>query len=293
MQKLVKLFTNSLYGVQIRKKINDSYYCKSEQWMKTENDENILAYWKLPNGKYNEKMKKDDGLHDDECDSKKTLPVHPGAFILKISKRFVNDFIREINGFYIINIYIYMTQMPIHSVLKRNFGMCWTKLNWLKKIYVKVKKHYKSGGIFKGLFLAPKIQYCLIIANFGILQKHKILKRFNDSKRLLDRSQYFKRIEGIKTSALLRKSWKKSFVSGIIIPTKTRNCNEYISKRMYKKYNILVKENEKLETSVNFLRREASNEFGYMLLDFKEEAGLIVTIRLLYFLFSVIFFSFC
>ena len=62
LQGLVKLIMNSLYGVQIRKDINDSDYCKSEQWRKTEYDENVLDYWKLPNGNYRMKMKKDHGL---------------------------------------------------------------------------------------------------------------------------------------------------------------------------------------------------------------------------------------
>ena len=52
MQRIVKLVMNSLYGVQILKDINDSYYCKSEQWMKTEHDGKVLDYWKLPNGNY-------------------------------------------------------------------------------------------------------------------------------------------------------------------------------------------------------------------------------------------------
>ena len=42
LQGLVKLIMNSLYGVQIRRDINESYYCKSETWMKTEFDENVL-----------------------------------------------------------------------------------------------------------------------------------------------------------------------------------------------------------------------------------------------------------
>ena len=41
-QMLIKLIMNSLYGVQIRRDINESYYCKSETWMKTEIDENVL-----------------------------------------------------------------------------------------------------------------------------------------------------------------------------------------------------------------------------------------------------------
>ena len=75
MQGLVKLIINSLYGVQIRKDINDSYFCKTESWMKTEFDENVLGCWKLPNRNYIVKMKKDDGL-DDDCDIKKTLYLH-------------------------------------------------------------------------------------------------------------------------------------------------------------------------------------------------------------------------
>ena len=43
MQGLVKLIMVSLYGVQIRKDINESYSFKSETWMKTE-FENVLDY---------------------------------------------------------------------------------------------------------------------------------------------------------------------------------------------------------------------------------------------------------
>ena len=50
MQGLVKLIMNSLYGVQIPRDNNESYFCKSETWIKTEIDENVLDYWKLRNG---------------------------------------------------------------------------------------------------------------------------------------------------------------------------------------------------------------------------------------------------
>ena len=74
MQGLAKLIMNSPYGLQIRRDISESYYCKSETWMKTEFDGNVLDYWRLPNGNYIVKMKKDDGL-DDDCDIKKYLPA--------------------------------------------------------------------------------------------------------------------------------------------------------------------------------------------------------------------------
>ena len=82
MQGLVKVNMSSLYGVQIRRDINESYYRKSGNWMKTDFDENVLDYWKLPNGNYIVKMKKDDGL-DDDCDIKNTLPASFMSFHLK------------------------------------------------------------------------------------------------------------------------------------------------------------------------------------------------------------------
>ena len=104
MQGLVKLIMNSLYEVQICRDINGYCFCKSETWMKTEFDENVLEYWKLPSGNYNVKMKKDDALHDD-CDIENTLPAVLGAFILSNSRRNMIKFIEETNRFYKNNVF--------------------------------------------------------------------------------------------------------------------------------------------------------------------------------------------
>ena len=58
MQGLVKLIKNSLYAVQIRKDIDQSYKCKSQHRMEAEYDDNVLDYWRLPNGNYIVKLKK-------------------------------------------------------------------------------------------------------------------------------------------------------------------------------------------------------------------------------------------
>ena len=50
------------------------------------------------------KYKEDDGL-DGDNDVKNTLPSHHGAFILTISKRIMNNYIREKNGFFYNSIY--------------------------------------------------------------------------------------------------------------------------------------------------------------------------------------------
>ena len=80
MKGFFKLIMNNLYGCQIRKDRETTNHCISEQWMKTEYDENVLDYWKLSNENYIVKMKKDDGL-DHDCDLANSLPAHLAAFL--------------------------------------------------------------------------------------------------------------------------------------------------------------------------------------------------------------------
>ena len=151
MQGLVKLIINSLYGVQLRRDINESYYCISETWMRTEFDENVFDYWKLPNGNYIVKMKKDDGLNDD-CDFKNTLPAVLGSFILSNSKRIMNNFIREINGIYKNSIYHGDTDS---LYVEKKYWDVLDKANSVEEL-CQGKDDYKTGGFFYGLYLAPQ-----------------------------------------------------------------------------------------------------------------------------------------
>ena len=182
MQGLVKVILNSLYGVQIRKDIDQSYKCKSQHWMETEYDENVLDYWKLPNGSYIVKLNNDDGSEGDN-DVKNTLPSHLGAFIFSKSKRITNNFIREINGFYNNSIY-YGDTDSLNT--EKKYCDVLDKANLVGKNLCQGKNDYKTGGIFYGLFLAPEIKYVLTIDVYGIIQQHMTFKGFNDSKRLLD-----------------------------------------------------------------------------------------------------------
>ena len=50
------------------------------------------------------KLKRDDGL-DADNDVKNTLTSRPGAFILSVSERKLNNFTRENNGFYNNSLY--------------------------------------------------------------------------------------------------------------------------------------------------------------------------------------------
>ena len=173
------------------------------------------------------KDEKNDGI-DNDCDIKNTLPAVLGAFILSNRRRIMNKFIREIHGFYNNNIYYGDTDS---LYIEKKYWDVLDKANLVGENLCQGKNDYETGGIFYGLFPAPKIKYCLNIKNYGIIQEHKMFKGFNDSKRLLDRSQYFEMAEGKKVSALLPESWKKSIDNGIIIPAKMRFCNECNDKK--------------------------------------------------------------
>ena len=71
--------------------------------------------------------------------------------------------------------------------------------------------------------------------------------------------------EGEKISAMLSKSWKKSFDNGVIIPKKMRFCNRCNDKKMCEICNNNINENKEFESTLNELKRQPPNDFGYML----------------------------
>ena len=98
----------------------------------------------------------------------------------------MNNFIREMNGFCYNSIYYGDTNS---LYIERSYWDVLDKANLVGRELCQGKNDYKTGAIFYGLFLAPKIKYVLTIDEFRIIQQHMTFKGFNDSKRLLDRSQ--------------------------------------------------------------------------------------------------------
>ena len=90
-------------------------------------------------------------------------------------------------------------------------------------------------------------------------------KGFNDSKRLLDQSEYFDMLEGKKISAMLPRSWKKSFNNGVVTAVKVRRCNNCDGEILCDDCNNQVKENKDFEANIYLLKRHAPNLFGYLL----------------------------
>ena len=139
------------------------------------------------------------------------------------------------------------------------------KANLVGKNLCQGKYDYETGGIFYGLFLAPKTKYVLTINEFCIVLQLLTFKGFNDSKRLLDRSLYFNMLEGKKISAMLPRSWPKSFNNGSLILTKLRRFNDWKDRIQCTTCNNQIDENKEFEANVNELKRHPHNEFGHKL----------------------------
>ena len=168
MQLLVKLLMNSLYGENIRKDIEEKFACKSEIWMETEYDERVKDYWKISGNNYIVKMIDDAGL-EDEVKKLNTMPLHLGAFVLSSSKKIMNNFIHAMDGFYTNDVYYTDTDS---SYIENKH---WDKLEkggLFGKNLLQGKNDYKDGGIFYGLFSAPKVKNCLTINRYGVIDEH-------------------------------------------------------------------------------------------------------------------------
>ena len=98
------------------------------------------------------------------------MPLHLGAFVLLNSKRPMNNFIHSFDEFYTNDVY-YTDTDSLYIENKH-----WNNLDeagLVGKNLLQGKNDYKDGGVFNGLFLAPKIKYCLTINKCGIFDEKK------------------------------------------------------------------------------------------------------------------------
>ena len=91
---------------------------------------------------------------------------------------------------------------------------------------MQAKNDYKDGGIWYGLFLAPKIKYALTINKIGIIDEHKTFKNFTNVSDNSDRRDCFNMANGGKLIAKFSLGWKKSFSQGVVIQHKMKKCGD-------------------------------------------------------------------
>ena len=178
----------------------------------------------------------------------------------------MNNSVREINGFYIKNIFYTDTDSLKNE---KNYWDLLEKAILFWEDLCQSKNDYESRGFSYGFFLAPK-KYCLTVYEFGFFQQNMIFKGFTDSKRLIDWSQYFKMLDGKNISAILPKRLKKLFINDVIIADKMGGFIQCNDKILHTTCNNQVIEDKDFAANLKLLKRQAPKKFGYCFLVLKK-----------------------
>ena len=100
LQTLSIEVSNSVYGGFIRKAIEESFKCLSQNWMKNQYNESVEQWFPFKNGNSMVKIKDKEGVNDEGISKKvPSQPFHLGSFILSHSKQLMNDLILALDGF--------------------------------------------------------------------------------------------------------------------------------------------------------------------------------------------------
>ena len=282
LQNLAKKIGLSVYGGNIRKDINEEYKCVTENWMRENFDDRVKEWFPLKNGNLIVKLEDDEGVDDyDKAKAINTMPSHFGSYILSHSKRLMNNVFREIDGFYSNNIYYGDTDSGyIH---KKHWSTLVEK-GFVGKSFGLGKNDYGDSGIFYAWFLAPKIKYCLVIDDFGIISAKRTFKGYSEEHRLIKLEEYISLSEGRTVSGRFSIDWTKTF-EGVKIPHRKQDCsnckNEKICNDCTKKpkkncFNCemektckscldLISQKKTYSTDINTLKRKPPNEYHQML----------------------------
>ena len=282
LQNLAKKIGLSVYGGNIRKDINEEYKCVTENWMRENFDDRVKEWFPLKNGNLIVKLEDDEGVDDfDKAKSINTMPSHFGSYILSHSKRLMNSVIKQIDGFYNNNIYYTDTDsLYIH----KKYWSTLVEKGFVGKTLGLGKNDYGNSGIFYAWFLAPKIKYCLVIDDFGIISAKRTFNGYSEEHRMIKLEEYISLSEGKTVSGRFSIDWTKTF-EGIKIPHRKQNCSECDNRKFCNdcgekpKKNCfncemekacdpclnLISQKKNYSTDINTLKRKPPNEYHQML----------------------------
>ena len=223
LQNPAKKIGLSVYGGKIRKDINEEYKCVTENWMKEYFDDRVKEWFPLKNGNLIVKLEDDEGVDDyDKAKSVNTMPSHFGSYILSHSKRLMNDVIKKIDGFYnTINYYTDTDSLYIH----KKYWSTLVEKGCVGKSLGLGKNDYGNSSIFYAWFLAPKIKFCLVIDDFGIISAKRTFKGYCGEHWMIKLNDYISLSEGKTVSGRFSIDWTKTF-EGIKIPHRKQDCSE-------------------------------------------------------------------
>ena len=191
-------------------------------------DDRVKEWFPLKNGNLIVKIEDDEGVDDfDKAKSVNTMPSLFGSYILSHSKRLMNDVIKKIDGFY--NNSIYYTDTDSLYIHKKYWSTLVEK-GCVGKSLGLGKNDYGNSGIFYAWFLAPKIKYCLVIDDFGIISPKRTFKGYSEEHRLMKLNEYISLSEGKTVSGRFSIDWTKT-LEGIKIPHRKQDCADCDNRR--------------------------------------------------------------
>ena len=246
-------------------------------------DDRVKEWFPLKNGNFIVILEDDEGVDDyDKAKSINTMPSHFGSFILSNSKRLMNNVFREIDGFYSNNIYYGDTDS---GYIHKKHWSTLIKKGFVGKSLGLGKNDYGDSGIFYAWFLAPKIKYCLVIDDFGIISAKRTFKGYSEEHRMIKLDEYISLSEGKTVSGRFSIDWTKTF-EGIKIPHRKQDCSKCDNTKICKdcvikpKMNCfncemerscklcldLISQKKSYSTDINMLKRKPPNQNHQMLL---------------------------
>ena len=191
-------------------------------------DDRVKEWFPLKNGNLIVKLEDDEGVDDfEKAKSVNTMPSRFGSSISSHSKRLVKDVIKKTNGLY--NNSTYYTDTDSLYIHKKYWSTLVEK-GCVGKSLGLDKNNYGNSGIFYAWFLAPKIKYCLVNDDFGIISAKRTFKGYSEEHRLIKLDEFISLSEGKTVSGRFSIDWTKTF-EGIKIPHRKQDCAEYDNRR--------------------------------------------------------------
>ena len=146
------------------------------------------------------------------------------------------------------------------------------------------KNDYGDSGIFYAWFLAPKIIYCLVIDDYGIISAKTTFKGYSEEHRMIKLNEYISLSEGKTVSGRFSIDWTKTF-EGTKIPHRKqdcadcdnrRKCSDCVIKPKMNCFNCemekacelclnLISQQKTYSSDINMLKRKPPNEYHQML----------------------------
>ena len=293
LQLMCKDTVNGGYGSCIRQDITENYKSVSENWMITGYDDRVKNYIPLENGNYMVNIVDHEAFVDNGISKKiNSQPFQFGSTILSHSKRLMNDVILTLDGFKNNKIYygdtdsVYIHKND-HNILDEN-GLIGKNLCQSKNDYG------DNAGIIYGLFLAPKVKYCIVNDENGVLSQKTTFKGFNQNINDITFKDFLDLEKGLTIENRSKLKWKRE-LAGIKIPHHKLNCELCDENKLCKSCLIKPEMNcfqceltksckdclnkitriAEYSVEINKLKRKPENELGYMLPYYQTEDDIV------------------